>query len=181
MGVILSRLFYFALLGGADNLQACLGIGLLPFGRRQRQAYAIAFSAAEVIASALGPAIGSRLRAPWILLAERYPPVVLLLFGAAILGLAVNKRDLTRWFGNPWMILGVPLLFSVDNFLMGAESSVAEAAPWFFAVVNGSTGAAMSCGGLYLGIWVRRMRPRLPDFIAGGYLLLLSLKLWIRG
>jgi putative Mn2+ efflux pump MntP len=158
-----------------------LGIGLLPLSRRQQDEYALAFSVAEIMATLSGLAAGSWLWPPLSPLAERYPPAFLLMCGAAVLGIGAMKWDLSRWFGSPWVLFGLPLGFSVDNLLAGAALTKVDATPLGSAVLIGATGAAMSCGGLYLAGWVRTMIPRRPELVAGTYLLVLSLLQWMRG
>jgi putative Mn2+ efflux pump MntP len=177
---MLQSAFLPAVFAGIDNLLVCLGIGLVPLDHRQRHRYALAFSAAEIIAALLGLAVGSRICATLARFAPVYFAAILSLCAASVLTLANMKTDLSRYLGSPYMIVCLPLMFSVDNFLTGATLSNVSSGQLRAVLMVGATGAVMSCAGLFLAAWVRTLFPRRLEFVAGGYLLLLAICAWMK-
>jgi putative Mn2+ efflux pump MntP len=174
-------IFLSAVLSGVDNLQACSAIGSLGFARDQRRWYAFAFSTAETVAPLLGLALGGVLWPAIFRRVDRYSPLILLLCGVGILWFAIRNRDVVRWFGRPRMIVGLPLLLSVDNLLAGVGLSSIHSPLLASALIIGGTGAAMSCAGLYLGTYIRAVVPRRLEFAASVYLCLVSIRMLING
>ena len=179
---MLNLLFLSALLTSVDNLMVCSAIGLLPLTRGQRRWYAFAFSVAETLAPILGMSVGAFL---WLTLLKRVDhstPVILLLCGVIILALAWLNRDAARFLGKPGMIVGLPLLMSIDNLIAGIGLSAVKAPPLPAAFMIGLAGTVMSCTGLLLGDRIRRVVPmRVLQLASGSVVCAVSLWMLVRG
>jgi putative Mn2+ efflux pump MntP len=178
---VFSWIFISAVLSGVDNLQACSAIGSLALARDQRRWYAFAFSTAETVAPLVGMTLGGLLWPAIFRTVDRYSPVILSLCGLGILSCAIKNRDAARWFDRPGMMVGLPLLLSVDNLLAGVGLSAIHSPLLPSVLIIGATGAAMSCAGLYLGARLRALVPRRMEFAAGVYLCLLSIQMLVKG
>jgi len=178
---VFSWIFISAVLSGIDNLQACSAIGCLALAPGQRRWYAFAFSTAETVAPLVGLALGGLLWPAVLRTVNRYLPMILLLCGLGILAFAIKNRDAALWFDRPGMMVGLPLLLSVDNLLAGVGLSAIHSPMLPSVLIIGATGAVMSCAGLYLGAWVRALVPRRLEFGASIYLCLLSIQMLVKG
>nr|WP_263352909.1 hypothetical protein [Acidicapsa acidisoli] len=109
-------------------------------------------------------------------------PVILLLCGVVILALAWFNRDAARLFGRPGMIVGLPLLMSIDNLIAGIGLSAVKAPPTNGRVDDRYDRSVMSCAGLLLGAGIRRVLPLSAlQFTAGSVICGFSFWVLVRG
>ena len=197
---MLGAVLLFGVLAGADNLQVCSSIGLLPIERRRRHLLAASFSLCETAAPLLGLALGHLLLRSVAGAAAKAGPLLMLLCGGAVLVGALHRdrgwpfaggtgrlaclgrqrrpepgfSGLDRrnrlshqsgcttsselaMAGGRGMLFGLPLSLSLDNLLGGAGISALGYPVVPAALLIGLVSAAMSCAGLYLGGWLRRL------------------------
>jgi manganese efflux pump family protein len=179
---MLTLLFVSALLSSLDNLVVCSAIGLLPLTGVQRRWYSFTFSLAETLAPVAGMSIGAFLWPSVLHRADQSVPAILLLCGATILALAWLNRDAARFFGKPGMIVGLPLLMSLDNLIAGIGLGAVKSPPLLSALIIGVAGSIMSCSGLFLGDRLRHaLTNRVPQFTCGSVVCLVSRWMLVRG
>ena len=179
---MLNLLFLSALLTSVDNLIVCSAIGLLPLTRGQRRRYAFAFSAAETLAPVLSMSVGAFLWPTLLHRVDQSALAILLACGVLILALAWFNRDAARLFGKPCMIVGLPLLMSIDNLIAGIGLSAVKAPPLLASFMIGLAGTIMSCAGLLLGDYIRRVLPmRVVQLVSGSVVCAVSLWILVRG
>jgi putative Mn2+ efflux pump MntP len=77
------------------------------------------------------------------------------------------------------MLFGLPLSLSLDNVLLGAGVSAAPGPALLSALGIGAISAAMSCIGLYCGGWLRQAVPERIELVAGAYLCMLAVRMFI--
>ncbi|HYW45205.1 MAG TPA: manganese efflux pump [Bryobacteraceae bacterium] len=171
---MLGTVIFFGVLAGADNLQVCSALGLLPIRGARKHVLALAFTACETMAPLAGLALGRFLL--WCAggAAARIGPFMMLACGIVILFYAVRGEDLAGLVNGNKMIMGVPVALSFDNLLAGAGISSLHYPAVVSALVIGLVSAVMSCTGLYLGAWVRRFVPNRMEFAVGAYLCVLA-------
>jgi manganese efflux pump family protein len=178
---MLNLVFISALLTSIDNLIVCSALSLLPLSREQRRWYAFAFSAAETFAAVAGMSLGAVFWPALLHSADQSVPIILLLCGV-ILALGWFNRDAARLFGRPGMIVGLPLLMSIDNLVAGIGLSAAKTPPLATALIIGFAGSIMSCAGLLLGSSLRKLIPlRASQFSAGTVICCFSIWMLVRG
>ena len=171
---MLGTVIFFGVLAGADNLQVCSAIGLLPIRGARKHLLALAFTSCETMAPLVGLALGRFLL--WCAggAAARIGPFMMLACGIVILFYAVRGEDLAGLVNGNKMMMGVPVALSFDNLLAGAGISSLHYPVVAAALLIGLVSAAMSCIGLYLGAWIRRFVPIRMEIAVGAYLCLLA-------
>ena len=166
---MLQSLFPSALSAGIDNLVVCTGVGLLTVNLRQRYSYALAFSASEIIATFAGMLVRTQVPGSVAVLNDGHTSVLLSLCGGVVLTLTFLKRDGSGSLSSPWIRFGLPLVFSLDNCLLGATLSLSDPAASRGAAIIGTTGATMSVIGLALGILLRLLVPHRTELVGSGW------------
>jgi manganese efflux pump family protein len=168
----------FGLLAGLDNLQVCSSLGMLPLQRRRLHFLAAAFCASEIGGAVLGLMLGRGLLTLLGPVAESLAPIVMLGCGAAVLYLALRRDDpdLAALANHRALLVGVPISLSFDNVIAGAAISFSSHSIVQAALVIGIISAAMSCIGLYLGHWLRRILPDRIELAVGAYLCFLAVR-----
>jgi putative Mn2+ efflux pump MntP len=179
---MLTLLVLSALLTSLDNLVVCSAIGMLPLTGGQRRWYSFTFSLAETLAPVAGMSIGVFLWPSLLHRTDESVPAILLFCGATILALTWINRDAARLFGQPGMIVGLPLLMSIDNLIAGIGLSAVKSPPLLSTLIIGLAGSIMSCSGIFLGGRLRLALPsRVLQFTSGGVVCVVSLWMLVRG
>jgi putative Mn2+ efflux pump MntP len=181
---MLGAVLLFGVLAGVDNLQVCSSIGLLPIERRRRHLLAAAFSLCEIAAPLLGLLLGHLLLRSLEGAAAKAGPLLMLLCGGAVLLWDRLPGLSSRPVRSSSLLFGLPLSLSLDNLLGGAGISALHYPMIPAALLIGLVSASMSCAGLYLGAWLRRLvRWRVAPWVlepaVGVYLCLLAVRMLI--
>src|ERR1039457_1849321 len=103
---MLGAVLLFGVLAGADNLQVCSSIGLLPIERRRRHLLAASFSLCETAAPLLGLALGHLLLRSVAGAAAKAGPLLMLLCGGAVLVGALHRDKRWPFAGGTGRCLG---------------------------------------------------------------------------
>jgi putative Mn2+ efflux pump MntP len=174
----MTQLIIFGLLAGLDNLQLGASLALLPLARRRRHQLAAAFCVSEIGGALLGVLIGGALLTALAPLADWLALAAMLACGTIVLVLALRHEDndLTRFVNRPVLLMGLPVSLSLDNVIAGAGIGVAGYPLTESALIVGLISAALACGGLYAGGWIRRFLPDRTELGAGIYLILLAFR-----
>lgn len=166
----MKTLIILGLLTGLDNLQITPGLGLAGAAAARRWLLALAFGLCEAGMPLLGLVVGRGLRYSLDVQVNALGPVVLLACGAVIIWFACTERKIAPFLSNRWSLLGLPLLLSVDNLLVGIGVGVTGQPFLLSALVVGTISTLMCFAGLYLGQVLRRFVPRRAELLAGIYL-----------
>lgn len=169
---MLGTVILFGILAGVDNLQVCSAIGLLSIPRARRRLLAAAFAACETTAPIAGLALG-HLMLSWVRAGSKIGPFTTLACGIGVLFFAFRDEAPVLLNGRK-LIFGMPVALSFDNLLAGAGLSSLHYPVAISALTIGCVSAVMSCIGLYLGAWIRRLIPSWLEFAAGVYLCFLG-------
>ena len=104
-------------------------------------------------------------------------PAMVLVCGGIVLWQAVLQKE--EGLEESRMLFGLPLSLSLDNVIIGAGVSGIPGASVGSALGIGAISAAMSCAGLYAGGWLRRLAPARVELVAGAYLCVLAVRMFI--
>ena len=167
------------LLAGLDNLEVCSCIGILQLSKQRRRRLAAAFSLCEIAAPLAGLAVGHVILSMLQPVTAKAAPIMILVCGAIVLFRAIRQPDLDSEARENWMLFGLPVFLSLDNLTVGAGISAIAGPTVLPALSIGAISAAMSCAGLYGGVWLRRLAPARMEVVAGSYLCLLAVRMWI--
>jgi manganese efflux pump family protein len=136
---------------GLDNIAVGFALGPLRIGARRTALLGLSFAVAEAGMTLLG----SRFAAAWLpkfLGLDAARAGVLATLGVAVLGLAWIKARPATFVGNPWALIVLTLLLSIDNLIAGASHDVAVLPPLVIVVSGAVTGilaiAACATAGL---------------------------------
>ncbi len=174
----MTAVLIYGILVGLDNLQVCAGIGLLPGGRRRRRQLALLIGLFEAVMPLLGLLAGQGLRARVGVLGELLGPALLAVCGLLVLWSSFKDTDdlqEEKHLGNRRVLLGLPLVLSLDNLLAGAGLGALGYPVGLSAVLIGGISASMCLLGFAGGAALRTMIPRNAERLCGFYLLVLAL------
>ena len=173
---MIGTVLILGLLGGADNLQATAAIGVLPLQGARKHLLAAAFITCEIAAPLAGLGSGHLFLRCAGSAAPKIGPLMMLACGIGILLCAFRQEDSSSLLNEPKFFVGLPLVLSFDNFLIGAGISSLHYPVAISALLIGLVSAAMSCLGLYLGSWFRQFIPGRTEFAVGAYLCILAVR-----
>jgi putative Mn2+ efflux pump MntP len=171
-------IFLLGLTLGLDSLRASLALGTIGLGRRRQVELAMAFA----LSDGLAPLAGFYFADYVVRFAGEWTEHL----GALLLGAyAVHVIYASRYWADKkldrsWILLGLPLSFSLDNLVAGASLGLVGKPALLTAVVFGTTSGLLSLAGFGAsGIAFERMRPNLRWF-AGVTLLMIAVVLELR-
>lgn len=175
------EILVFGFLAGLDNLQTCSSLGLLPIRRSRIHWLAAAFCAGEILGAMLGLLLGGGLIGLLGDAASSVAPVAMLGCGCAVVVLAFRRddKDLEQLVNHRALLLGLPLSLSLDNVVAGAGISFSSHPLMMSGLIIGAISASMSCLGLYLGHWIRRLLPERIEVVVGVYLCVLAVRMML--
>lgn len=171
------EILVFGALAGLDNLQVCSSIGLLPVRRRRMHELAAAFAVSEIGGAVVGLFLGRailRLLGP---VGTQMAPLAMLACGAAVLLLALRRKDVDKVVNSDTLLVGLPLSLSLDNVVAGAGISLSSRSVVTSAILIGCVSGAMSAAGLYFGGFLRRFLPRRSEVMVGAFLCVLAIRM----
>lgn len=170
-------LFGFAL--GLDSFRASLALGCLrPSASRQRR-IALAFGLCDGVAPLVGLWLGHGLAAGVGDYAGLVGPLVLGGYGLYAIRLSRREGDDDGPSAGEsrWLVWGLPLSLSFDNFAAGVGLGVLAFPALLSAVVIGATSGLMAWAGLWLGRTVGARLPLRAELLGGVLVLLLAVAL----
>ncbi len=163
------------LLISLDNLRISFVLGTLDLGREQRRLLPRFFGLFEGLMPLVGAMIGSVLLGPFAAGMEGIEVALLLGAGLLVLlGFRFKQNYIERLLGYRWVLIGLPLMFSLDNLLAGISLSTGTTkiiAGLISALAVGAVSGIVAAIGIGLGY---RLRQRIPDQapVIGGSLML---------
>ena len=171
----MKALIVLGFLTGLDNLQVTPGLGLIRMPPMRRWLLAFAFGLCEAGMPLLGFGVARVLHRSFDLQMDKLAPLVIVACGALIIWLTYRKKEPAALITNPWAIVGLPLLLSVDNFVAGIGVGLMSPPFLFSVLIVAFISTMMSFVGLYAGQTLRRFIPRHAEIFAGLYLVALGL------
>ena len=151
---------------GLDSFRVSAGLGGLKLSPSRRRRVALAFGVCDGVAPLFGILAGSALEGVgrW---AAVLGPVVLGGYGLYVTYLAWRCEE-SREAGNDlWLVYGIPVSLSLDNFVAGVGVGMLEFPVLLSALVIGVISGLMSLAGLRLGELVSRFVPRRAELLSG--------------
>jgi putative Mn2+ efflux pump MntP len=130
---------------------------------------ALAFGIFDGFGTFAGLALGGALTGGPITVVSRYlGPAMLMGYGFLLISVSHETPSRERDVGPRWMIVGVPLAFSVDNLVSGVALGLVP-----FGTISGS----MALAGLRFGGMAIRLFPLPPGLWTGALMLLIGVML----
>jgi manganese efflux pump family protein len=162
---------------GLDSFRVSLGLGSLCPRPARRRRIALAFGLCDGVAPLVGMALGREaLRAvgPWT---QYLGPLVLAGYGLYALYDARAGAEGEGEAESGWVVWGLPLTLSFDNFAAGVGLGVLEFPALLSAAVIGTISGLMSLAGLRLGKVLGGRLPLRAEMFGGLLLILLAVAL----
>jgi putative Mn2+ efflux pump MntP len=135
-----------------DSFRVSLGLGALKLRPMRQAQIVVAFGLCDGLAPLLGMIIGRsivRFIGGWT---EFLGPLVLGVYGAYVIYIAQRyESDAEAREPGGWILLGLPLTLSLDNFIGGTSLGMVGFPLLLSVVVIGGMSALMSLAGLRLG------------------------------
>ena len=173
------ELLLIGLMMGLDNFRVAVALGPLNFSRRRRMQVTLAFCLCEMLAPLAGLSLGTLLIEPvrpWV---EGIGPIVLGGTALYVIYQAVRKEEPGPPFDRGWVIFGLPLSLSFDNFLAGAGLGMLGLPILLSAIVIGLMSGMLCSIGLFVGRAVARYLPSKAELLSGVILLVFAMALVI--
>jgi putative Mn2+ efflux pump MntP len=153
---------------GLDSFRVSLGLGAAGLARGAEVRLAFSFALCDAVALALGVTLGriASLAGTW---ADGLGPSVLAAYALYVLWLARGPSTDTET--GRWVVLGLPLMLSFDNFVVGGTLGGLRVSLLATTLLVGIASGSLALAGLALGrraVQSLRVRPEL----AGAALLL---------
>lgn len=136
---------------GLDSLRASLPIGLMETSPARKARIALTFGLCDAVAPLAGLIAGDgflRAIGPW---AGSLGALALAIYGAYLLWTGMARRGGTPQGPGSWVLFGLPLALSLDNFVAGFGLGAMRAPVLVSAAVLGIVSGLMSLAGLGLG------------------------------
>ena len=174
------ELLFIGLMMGLDNFRVAVALGPLNFSRRRRLQVALAFCLCEMLAPLVGLSLGKLLIEsirPWV---EVIGPIVLGGTGLYVIYQVVRKEEADPPFDHGWVIFGLPISLSFDNFLAGTGLGMLGLPILLSAIVIGLMSGMMCILGLFVGRALAGYFSSRAELLSGVLLLVLAVALVIR-
>src|ERR1051325_5131802 len=131
-----------------DSFRVSLGLGTLKLSRMRQFQIVIAFGVCDAVAPLIGLLIGKSLLefiGPWV---EHLGPLLLCGYGVYVIYIAQRYADGEADGTDRWMVLGVPLSLSLDNFVAGTTLGMMGFPMLMSVVIIGAMSALFAFVGL---------------------------------
>jgi manganese efflux pump family protein len=151
---------------GLDSFRVSAGLGGLKFSPSRRRRIALAFALCDGLAPLFGILAGSALEGVGRLAAV-LGPVVLGGYGLYVIYLAWRCEEQREAGNDLWLVYGIPISLSFDNFVAGVGIGMLEFPVLLSALVVGVMSGLMSLAGLRLGDLVGRFVPKKAELLSG--------------
>jgi putative Mn2+ efflux pump MntP len=172
---MLPALCWLALLLSLDTFVVGVGLGAaLP--HRYRLRIALTFAVCDGLASFLGWAT----RREWgavLEMSEWFGPVAAATYGLGVLRLAWRGRGLVKTGAVGWLMLGLPLCLSLDNFAVGVGIDASGVGAATAALALGAVSGSLALLGLWLGAVLTTCLRLRGEWLGGTILLVAAIAL----
>ena len=159
---------------GFDSFQVSLGLGLQKPSLRGRAAIALAFGVCDGTAALAGLTISQSVSTVNAVMGYAGPGLIgvygFYMMIVACYGFRANNDERVRW-----RLLGLPVCLSADNLVAGVGLGMFGFPPLVSAAVLAFVSAALSFGGLWFGLAIRRRLPVQAEFASGFVLVMVAL------
>lgn len=169
---IMIALLLLGLILGLDSFRVSLGLGALKLRPGRQVQIALAFGLCDGIAPLIGLKVGHSLVefiGHW---ANYLGALVLGVYGLYVLYMARRVEESVE--SRPWLVFGLPVSLSFDNFAAGVALGTLAFPSLFSAAVIGAVSGLMSLAGLRLGRLVGNYLPLKAELVGGVALILIA-------
>lgn len=161
---------------GFDSFRVSLGLGGLRLTAARRRLVALSFGVCDGVAFIFGLLLGNQLAAAVGEWTEYFGPLAIGGYGLYVVYVACRRGESEREAEHgPWVVLGLPLALSLDNFTAGFGLGLLQYPALLSATTIGVISGLMSLAGLRLGDALARRLPFNTDLAGGVALVLLAL------
>ena len=161
-----------------DSVFASLALGSLRLSLRDRLGIALMFGGCDAAALLLGAAVSqpvAQAAGPWTTVIA---PLFLGGYGLYVIVLAERCREESdRDTGARWLLWGVPVSLSLDNFVAGLSVGLDQLPIFAAGLIIGAASGVLSLAALLAGSTVRRFAPRRAESIGGVWLVIVAVAL----
>lgn len=176
----------FSVIIGLDNLQVAASIGLMNLPSSSKWKIAIAFGLFEALMPLMGLLGGRFIFESMETSTEYIGSLVLFICGLAIIYQTYREQEADYEFLNSkWMLFGLPLSLSFDNFFAGVGLGALGYPIVMTATILGVVSAGMCFVGLFFGQQIRqvieRFLPVKAEMVSGIMLLMLAVWTFFEG
>jgi len=159
---------------GLDSLRASLGLGALQLDPARQITIALAFGICDGLALFIGNALGSSIAGLISPYTADLGPLVLGGYGLYLLYVARQSAKQLSADEHPWMILGLPVVLSLDNLVAGIGAGLIGFPILLSATIIGLMSALLSAIGLRFGGALAHYLQLKSELIGGIMLILLA-------
>jgi putative Mn2+ efflux pump MntP len=143
---------------GLDSFKAGLGLAALRRSWQRQAVLALAFGIFDGLGTFAGLALGGALTGPIAIASSYVGPAMLIGYGFLLISIS-RKTPSDPDLGPQWMIVGVPLAFSIDNFVSGVALGLVQFPAPAAATIIGTISGLMAFAGLrFAGTALRPFR-----------------------
>ncbi len=160
---------------GLDSFRVSLGLGGLRLSRARRRLIALSFGVCDGVAPLVGFLLGQSLLMAVGRWTEYIAPFAIGGYGLYVIYVACRRDESEREAEGAWVVLGLPLALSLDNFAAGIGLGLLQYPALLSAAIIGATSGLMSLAGLHLGKALARRLPFDADLVGGVALVLIAL------
>lgn len=171
----MTTLLLLGLALGLDSFRVSLGLGGLRLSRTRRRLIALSFGVCDGAAPLVGLVLGRSLVPSVGAWTEYVAPLAIGGYGLYVIYVARRRGESEREAKGAWVVLGLPLALSLDNFAAGVGLGLLQFPALLSASIIGATSGLMSLAGLHLGDALARRLPFNTDLAGGVALVLLAL------
>ncbi|MBS1786254.1 MAG: manganese efflux pump [Acidobacteria bacterium] len=171
MGTLLLLGFVLSL----DSFRVSLALGALKLLPVRQAQIILAFGICDGMAPLIGLLIGQSIVThigPWV---EHLGPLMLCGYGIWVIYAARRQEGKEAQEEPHWMVLGLPLSLSLDNFIAGTSLGLIRFPVLMSAGVIGAISALMSLAGLFLGKTMGNRLALKSELLGGTALVLIAL------
>jgi manganese efflux pump family protein len=171
----MAALILLAFVLGLDSFRVSAGLGGLNLDPSRRRWIALAFGLCDGAASLVGAVAGRSVLAAAGRWTAVLGPVVLFGYGCYVLYLAWRCEELREGSNGMWLVFGIPLALSLDNFVAGVGIGMLELSALVSALVIGMVSGLLSLAGMRLGNVVGQYVPFRAELLGGLALICMAL------
>jgi manganese efflux pump family protein len=168
------ELMVLAFLLSLDSFRVSIGLGTAGLGRAVQRQIALSFALCDALAPLAGLVLGRSLAAAVGSWSE--PLGVLVIAGYALFVLVVGYAPgpPARPPARAWVVIGLPLSLSLDNFLAGAALGLLPVPLPAAALVLGAASGLLALAGLRLGDALAGVVPVRAELLGATVLLIVA-------
>lgn len=172
----MTTLILLGLALGFDSFRVSLGLGGLRLSAARRRLVALSFGVCDGLAPLFGLMLGKQLVTTVGEWTEYIAPFAIGGYGLWVIYVACRRGESEEEAEQgPWIVLGLPLALSVDNFAAGVGLGLLQYPLLLSAAIIGLMSGLMAFVGLRLGDALARRLPFNTDIAGGVALVLLAI------